>query len=228
MRLAKLLLFLGSTLLLSSSAQAATGDTLLVHLRIRLGQTTAAHSNWTDNQLLACLNMAQDWMAAQGRVVEKLDTIPGSGSLLLDSIPSDFIKLKGTAYLWRNGVEVKPIPMVSADSLYRLASRLSTQEVGVDNYWLAEDGQRLSVVPLVNTADSVVISYYAYPTKFDSANVECDFGPEWEQVLLSAAKAVALEKIESPLWPAAVAERDKLVAAMYRQQTLKPQLVSVP
>jgi hypothetical protein len=204
-------------------AQAATGDTLLVHLRIKLGQTNSSNSNWTDNQLIACMNMAQDWISAQGRAIEKTDTT--AGDTVRYTARTDFIKLKGTAWLWRNGQEVKPLPVISADSAYRVFARMG--DLGFDEHYVAEDGGQVMVVPKLSSSDSLVISYYATATKLTTAG-ECSYGPEWEQVLLVTAKAIALEKIDSPLWPAAVQERDKLLAAMYRQQTLKPQLVEVP
>lgn len=208
-------------LLWSQVSYAVTGATLLSDLRFRLGQTSSSNSNFTDAQLYRCLNMAQDYVVSLGRVIEKLDTL-GGGSLRI-STPSLFITLRDNGYLWRNGAEVKPIPRVSTDSLAKVMDRMNSQSFGVDKYVISEEGGKLVVAPTLRAEDSFVVSYYAYADTVDSAS-ECDFPPEWEEVLRLAAKVIALEKISSPDLMPAIQERDKLVAALYRSRTLKPQL----
>ena len=210
-------------LLLASPCFAVTGATLLSDLRLKLGQTSSTNSNWTDAQLYRCLNMAQDYISSLGRVIEKLDTLPGG--VLRTTYPTNFITLRDNAYLWRNGAEVKPIPRVSTDSLARVMDRMTSQSFGVDKYVISEDGNKLIVAPLMNAADSFVVSFYAYADTVDSAT-ECEYDPSWEEVLKACAKVIALEKIESPVLPVAIAERDKLLAALYRSETLKPQMAS--
>lgn len=200
---------------------AATGATLKNDLRFKLGQTNSSNSNWTDAQLYRCLNMAQDYIASLGRVVESLDTLAG-GSLRI-ATPSGFITLRDNAYLWRNGAEVKPIPRVSTDSISKIMDRMTTQSFGQDKYVISEEGGEIFVAPVLNSADSVVVSFYSIPSTLDSAT-ECSFPNEWEEVLRACAKVIALEKISSPDLPLAIQERDKAVALLYRSKTLKPQL----
>jgi hypothetical protein len=112
--------------------------------------------------------------------------------------------------------------------VYRLLSRLTTQQAGLDNFYVADEGERLVVVPAPSSSDSVVIQYYARPDTVDSAT-QCGFSAEWEAVLLVAAKAIALEKTRDLNWyDRAIAERDRMVAALYQQTKFKPQLVNVP
>lgn len=209
-------------LCLTSVSFAATGNTLKNDLRIRLGQTAASNSNWTDAQLYRCLNMAQDYIASLGRVIEK-KTIYGGGSLR-KAAPSLFITLRDNAFLFRNGAEVKPIPRISTDSLSRVMDRMNSQSFGVDKYVIAEEADSLLVAPVMNSLDSFVVTYYAYADTVDSAS-ECEYPLAWEQVLLAAAKVIALEKIDSPVLPLAIQERDKILSALFQSETLHPQLV---
>jgi hypothetical protein len=166
--------------------------------------------------------MAQDYISSLGRVIEKLDTL-GGGSLRI-TMPSGFITLRDNAYLWRNGTEVKPIPRVSTDSLNKVMDRMTTQSFGSDKYVISEDGGKMMVAPVLNSADSFVVSFYTYADTIDSAT-ECEYDASWEEVLKAHAKVLALEKISSQDLPFAVSERDKLLAALFRSQTLQPQMV---
>ena len=208
------------------SAQAKTGANLILDLRVMLGQTTASNSNWTDAELYQCLNLAQDYITGIGRVVEKSDTLAG-GSLRI-SYPADYMQLRNGPWLWRNGKEVRPLPVVALDSMYKLLARNSSQVVGLDNYYVADEGSKLIVAPPLSSSDSVVIQYYARPDTLDSTT-ECGFNPEWERVLLVDAKALALQKTRDVNWyDRAIAERDNMVAALYQQTKQKPQLNAVP
>ena len=218
---------------LPSLAFADTGDTLVAHLRIMLGQTTSSNSNWTDNQLYACLNDGQKYIAGVGRALEK-DSTYGGGSFRNTTLPSDFMALKDNSYLWRNGEEIRAIPRVSMDSLNTIMTYIKTQDYGRDKFVIAEDGSALLVAPETNSADSIVVSYYAYPHDLDSTitgdttaagdPAECGFNDAWEQVLLLTARVIALQKIQGMAVQEAIAERDKAIAAMFQSRTLRPQL----
>jgi hypothetical protein len=203
----------------------ATADSVLVNdLRIKLGQTTAANSNWTDAQLVRCFNMAQAYISALGRAIET-DTTAGGGALRI-ATPSDFITLKGNAYLWRNGQEVRPIPKVSMDSLSAFMDYMQKQNFGVDRFVIAEDAGVVMVAPVLSSADSVRYSYYGKPTTFVDDSTTNSFSDEWQQVLIEAAHVIALQKINSPMLPMAIQERDKMISAMFQSLTLRPQLGS--
>jgi len=206
-------------------AWAEPTGTLITQLRIRLGQTDSTNSNWTNTELRHCLNMGQRWINAQGRVIEKRGFV--AGGAMLRTAPSGYIKMRGTAFLWRNGKPTVPIPLTALDSLPGLLGRISTQMTGRDKYYMIEYNDSIMVLPTTPTGDSILFYYYGEAAKLDTTT-ECDYDDAWEQVLLVAAKVIALEKIESPDIPFWVQERDKLVAAMYQQQTLKPQMTSVP
>lgn len=209
-----------------NTAFAKTGDTLKNDLRIILGQTTSTNSNWTDAQLYRCLNIAQDYIAGIGRVVETTLTIAGGNTRT--AYPANFKLLRPGAFLWRNGKINRPLPVIALDSMYRIIANNSPQTVGRDNYYVADEGIDILVYPTTLSNDSIIIQYYAQPAVIDSG-VECGFGLEWEAVLLAAAKAAALEKTRDQAWyDRAVAERDKMVAALYQQTKLKPQLTNVP
>jgi hypothetical protein len=174
--------------------------------------------------------MAQAEISALGRAIEKWDTLAG-GSLVLDTVSNedalnDFITLKGSAYLWRNGQEIRGIPKVSMDSLNAFMDYIQTQSFGVDRYVIAEDGGNVMVAPILNSADSVIISYYGRPAAFVDDSTENSFSDEWEQVLLASAYVIALQKINSPMLTFAVSERDKMISAMFQSLTLRPQLGS--
>lgn len=221
-----LIVILGTFVPYLSTAQAKTGANLILDLRIMLGQTTASNSNWTDAELYKCLNVAQDYITGLGRVVEKSDTL-GGGNLRI-TYPADFLQLRPGVWLWRNGKEVRPLPVVALDSMYKLLARTTQQQAGLDNFYVADEGTKLVVVPKMSSSDSVVVQYYARPDTVDSAT-QCGFEPEWEAVLLVAAKAIALEKTRDAAWyDRAIAERDKMVAALYQQSKFKPQLTNVP
>jgi len=220
-----LAVLLGLLLLPFGAAQAAVADSLVVNLRLRLGQTTASNSNWTDAQLYKLLNDAQDFISGIGRSIET-DSTRGGGSLRITA-PTNFVALKDNAYLWRNGAEIRAIPRVSMDSLNKIMTYMNTQDYGRDKYVIAEDGGVILVAPALNAADSVVISYYGNGATL-ATGVECGYGNAWEQVLLMAAKAFALEKISSPELQLAIAERDKAIAAMFQSRTLRPQLGGSP
>jgi hypothetical protein len=212
--------------LLPYSVQAKTTDSLVTDLRIMLGQIDSTNSTWTNTELRRCLNLSQDYISGLGRVVEKSDTLAG-GNIRI-TYPSDFKQLRPVPWLWRNGKEVRPLPVIALDSMYKLVSRVVSQAVGLDNFYVADEGTALIVVPPLSSADSVVIQYYAQPSVL-SGVVECGFGPEWEAVLLVGAKAVALEKSRDVGWyDRAIAERDRMIGALYQQTKLKPQLPSVP
>ena len=206
------------------SAFSAPNTTLISDLRIKLGQTTAANSNWTDAQLVRCFQMAQGYISGLGRAIETDDTAAG-GSLRI-AAPSDFITLKGNSYLWRNGKELRAIPRVSMDSLSKIMDYMTRQSFGTDRYVIAEDGGMILVAPKLSAADSVVISYYGQPTVFADDATENSFSTEWEQVLMEAAYVIALQKINSPMITLAIGERDKMIAAMFQSRTLRPQLGS--
>jgi len=211
---------------LPSIAQAAVADSLVVNLRLRLGQTTASNSNWTDAQLYKLLNDAQDYISGIGRAIET-DTTYAGDTLRITTLPSDFVTLKDNSYLWRNGAEIRAIPRVSMDSLNKIMVYITTQDYGRDKYVIAEDGSSILVAPKTNGGDSIVVSYYAEGATL-ATGVECGYGKAWEQVLLLAAKAFALEKISSPELQLAIAERDKAIAAMFQSRTLRPQLGGSP
>lgn len=209
---------------LASAAWGAINTTLISDLRIKLGQTTAANSNWTDAQLVRCFQMGQGYISGLGRAIESYDTTVG-GTFII-ATPSDFITLKDNAFLWRNGKRVRAIPRVSMDSLTRLMDYMNSTSFGVDKYVIAEDGGVLMVAPKMHAQDSVIISYYAQPTAFANDATENSFTTEWEQVLMEAAYVVALQKINSPMLPLAIQERDKMIAAMFQSRTLRPQLAA--
>jgi len=211
-------------ILWASVSIAGSGATLKSDLRLRLGQTSTSNSNWTDAQLYTCLNMAQDYIGSLGRVIEK-KTILGGGALR-KARPAGFITLRDNAFLFRNGAEVKPIPRISTDSLAKVMDRMTNQSFGVDKYVIAEEAESLLVAPVLNANDSFVVTYYAFADTVDSSS-ECEYDQAWEQVLLVAAKVIALEKIDSPMLPLAIQERDKLLEAMFRSNTLKPQMTAV-
>ena len=215
------ILFLGT-----SVVQAAVADSLLVNLRLRLGQTTASNSNWTDAQLYKCLNDAQDYISGVGRAIEKDSTYAGD-TLRNTTLPSNYLTLKDNSYLWRNGAEIRAIPRVSMDSLNKIMTYITSNNYGRDKYVIAEDGAAILIAPKLNSADSVLVSYYAQGTAL-ATTVECDYGDSWEQVLLLAAKVFALEKISSPEMQLAIAERDKAIGAMFQSRTLRPQLGGSP
>lgn len=216
--------FLISTTLASLAFGAA--DSILVNdLRIKLGQTTEANSWITDAQLVRCFNMAQGYVSGLGRAIE-LDTTAAGGALRI-AVPSDFITLKGNAFLWRDGAERKPIPRVGMDSLNALMSYMDQQTYGEDNYVISEDAGVVMVVPQLSSQDSVVISYYGQPAVFVDDGTENSFSDEWEQVLIEVAHVIALQKISSTRLPVAIQERDKIIAAMFQARTLRPQLKGV-
>ena len=218
------LLTILSSLLLVGSALAEPDSVLVDDLRIKLGQTTATNSNWTEAQLVRCFQMGQGYISGLGRAIEAYDTIVG-GTFEI-ATPSDFITLKDNAFLWRNGQRIRAIPRVSMDSLSKFMDYMQTQNFGVDRFVVAEDGGVLMVAPVLNAADSILISYYGQPAAFVDDATENSFSTEWEQVLLEAAYVIALQKINSPMLPLAIQERDKMIAAMFQSRTLRPQLGS--
>lgn len=207
---------------------ARTGSQLVTDLRIMLGQTDSisGRTNWTNTQLFSILNIAQDKVTARGRVIEK-DTVYNGGALRM-ARPSGFITLRGTAYLMKNNQEVKPIPMTSSDSIYVQQSRMTRQSAGDDTYLIYEESDDIVVSPAAPSAFSVRVVYFANPSAItDSA--ECSYGDEWETVLLYEAKMLALEKIRDESWYVLTAkERDAILAQMYQQTKLRPQLVKGP
>lgn len=216
------------SLLLCATAHARTGAQLVADLRIMLGQTdsTTGNTNWTNAQLRSCLNMGQDKVSGRGRVIE-METTYAASATTDYAPPSGFITLRGTAYLKRGGVVVKAIPLTSADSVARLGTRLTRQAFGDDNHLIFEDGGKIRVVPPPLTMDSVVVVFFANPAAIDTA--ECEYGDEWEIVLLYEAKMVALEKIRDGDWYALTKqERDTLLSEMYKQTKLRPQMVAIP
>jgi len=217
-------LLVGIALIIPSDVWAVADSILVNDLRIKLGQTTASNSSWTDAQLVRCFNMAQGYISGLGRAIET-DTTAAGGALRI-STPSDFITLKGNAYLWRNGAEIRPIPRVSMDSLNGVMEYMNTASFGIDRYVIAEDAGVVMVAPPLNSADSVRYSFYGRPATFADDGTANSFSLEWQQALLETAYVIALQKIASPLLPLAIQERDKLVGAMFQSLTLRPQLAA--
>lgn len=225
----RLVLSTSFSLLLCAAAHARTGNDLVVDLRIMLGQTdsTTNNTNWTNDQLRLILNIAQDKVSARGRVIER-DTSYLASAGINYTAPSGFITLRGTAYLKRGGITMKPIPLTSADSISRITGRLTRQTMGEDNHLAYEEAGRIKVVPPPLSQDSVQIVFFSNPAAITGA-AECAYGDEWETILLYEAKMVALEKIRDLDWYAAtMKERDTLLAEMYKQTKLRPQLVVIP
>jgi len=210
--------------ILTIPARAEPDSILVNDLRIKLGQTTASNSNWTDAQLVRCFNMAQAYVSGLGRAIET-SAYSAGGSLRITP-PSDFITLKGNAYLWMSGAERKPIPRVSMDSLSKVMDFMSTQTHGDFRYVIAEDAGVIMVAPPLSASDSVRFSYYGQPAEFVDDGTENSFSTEWEQVLIETAYVIALQKINSPMIPLAIQERDKMTAAMFQSLTLRPQLAA--
>ena len=210
---------------LPSIVRAAIADSLVVNLRMRLGQTTASNSNWTDAQLYKNLNDAQDYISGIGRAIET-DSTRAGGTLRITA-PTNFVALKDNSYLWRNGAEIKAIPRVSMGSLNKIMTYMTSRNYGRDKYVIAEDGGVILVAPTTNSADSIVISYYGDGATL-ATGVECGYGKAWEQALLLAAEVFALKKISSPDLPLAIQERDKAIGALFQSRTLRPQLGGSP
>lgn len=208
---------------LYATAFGAKADTLKNDLALMLGQPTASgNRNWTDAQLYRMLNMAQDRLSARGRVIEKRSTAVG-GTLMFGK-PTGFIALRGTASLWRNGQEVRPIKVTGADSSGILLAGFAANKAGADEKVLWLEGDSIKIAPMVKATDSFIVVYYVHATVLDT-NIECDYGLEWEQILLYEAKMIALEKIRDlPWYLATKKERDELLASMYLQVSLQPQL----
>lgn len=220
---------LASLCLGANFAEAATTDTLLIKLRIKLGQTDSTNSNWTNTELRYVLNDAQDMVGTHSGGVDTVAYIAGGSAR--NARPSNFIALKGAAWVWRNGAEVKPVPFKPVDSFYTLIARNDEQIQGHDQHIVAEDGKQIVVFPPLNSADSLLISYYGYPARLapDTASdtggavFECDLDAGWEQALLMAAAALAYEKIDDKHWTQYyTAERDKQIAALRALVTRRP------
>lgn len=223
---ARLTWFSLACICLATPVFARDGDSLVADLRILVGQTAPSNSNWTDAQLLQILNMAQDKVSAKGRVIEKDTTLAG-GSLRY-ARPEGFITLRGTAYLVRTGIEIVPIPLVNADSMGRTQLRMTRQASGTDKFVIYEESDDIVVSPPVYVSDSVKVVYYANAQGITDT-AECDYEDEWEMVLLYEAKVIAMEKVQNGTWyEKALAERDRLLAQVYAQTRLRPQLVKQP
>jgi hypothetical protein len=208
--------------------QAANTSTLLIKLRIKLGQTDSTNSNWTNTELRYVLNDAQDMVATHSGGVDTVAYIAGGSAR--NARPSNFIALKGAAWVWRNGAEVTPVPFKPVDSFYTLIARNDEQNQGHDQHIVAEDGKQIVVFPPLNSADSLLISYYAYPARIGdstgdtlTAVWECQLDAGWEQALLMAAAALAYEKIDDKHWTQYyTTERDKQIAALRALITRRP------
>ncbi len=209
-------------LLWAGVVNAATGTELSADLQIMLGQTqTEGSRSWTDAQLLSILNMAAKEIAPLGSGRAVVDTLAG-GSARLTGLDSNFIALKGTAWLWRNGKEHRTIPYKPIDSFHVLVAANDPQVFGRDKHIITEDGGGVSVWPATVSTDSVLISYYAYPDVI-VAGTEVQFTKAWEQVLLYAAAALAYQKLDDRYWVGFyVAERDKLIAALRALVSRRP------
>lgn len=213
--------------LLTTPLFARTGDTLISDLRIMLNQSTSGNSNWTDAQLYRCLNMAQNIVAPHSGGVEDTAFLAGGSTRWSPPTDSGFIHLKGAAWLWRNGGEVKPIPYLPVDSFDARIARNDKSVTGRDNFIITEDGGQIAVFPPVHSNDSVLISFYAFPSALDSA-VECEFDAGWEEVVILAAASVAYQKINSQFWVQYYTqERDKQISALRALITRRPAVTDV-
>ncbi len=208
--------------LMAVPAFGATGTELSADLKIMLGQTQAEGSrSWTDAQLLSIFNMAAKEVATLGGGREVIDTLAG-GSVRLTGLDSNFIALKGTAWLWRSGKEYRTIPYKPLDSFHVLIAANDPQVQGRDRYIITEDGGGIAIFPAPPSTDSVLISYSAYPDVI-VAGTEIQFTKGWEQVLLYAAASLAYQKLDDRFWVQFyVSERDKLIATLRSVTSRRP------
>lgn len=215
-------------LLFAAPAFGATGDTLKNDLLVMLGQNgvTSTNRSWTDAQLYRCLNMAQEIVAVHSGGVQDTDFVAGGNTRVAPK--AGFLRLKGGAWLWRNGAAIKPVNVVPYDTLKARVSANTSQGVGANVYYVAEDAGKIAIFPTPNSADSLLISFYAYPTVLDSA-IECSFDRGWERVVLLAAAAIACQQTGNQFWVQYfTSERDKQIAAMRALTTREGQIGSVP
>ena len=226
----RLLSSISFSLLLFASAQARTGAELITDLRILLGQvdSTANATNWSNAQLRRILNMGQDAVTARGRVIER-DTTYLASAATRYAPPSGFITLRGTAYIVRRGAgDIVPIALTSADSIPRLQTRITKQSVGDDEYSIYEEAGKIVVSPPVLSQDSVKVVFFSNPTNLVDTT-ECEYGDEWEIILLYESALIAYEKTHDEVWfELTIKERDTKLDQMYKQTKLRPQMVVQP
>lgn len=215
------------SLFLFSLAEARTGAQLITDLRIMLGQTDSANSNWTNAQLRLVLNIAQDKVTARGRVIER-DTTYAVSATKSYTPPSGFITLRGSAYILRDSIAIKAIPLTNSDSLPKQLQRLTAQSAGEDELLILEEAGQIRVEPEMNSFDLLKVVFFANPVDINDST-DCQYGDEWEVVLLYEAKMVALEKIRDETWyQLTMKERDTIIGETYKQTKLRPQLVTTP
>ena len=221
-----------AVLFLSVPVAAETTDTLITDLRLLLDQTdsTTGNTNWSNDNLRRYLNMAQEVLAPHSGGVQKADTVPGSITprIPLDSLSSDFVSLKGMIWLMRDTKENTPIPFVPLDSFYRTVRNNTKQTMGLDNFVVTEDAGEIAVFTEVSDEDSLLISYYAYPSVLSDSQ-ECDFDRGWEKVLLYTAAWMAFAGNRDQFWMQWYSlKADSQMVSLRALTTRKPQLQTVP
>ena len=214
--------------LLTSSVWGATTDTLILDLRLLLGQTdsTTGATNWSNPELRQLLNMAQDLLAPHSGGVQRTDTT-GGGSIRY-TVPADFISMKGIAWLMRDTEEVGTIPYIPVDSFYRTVFTIDRTKAGIDVHYITEDAGEVAVYPPIKGEDSLMYSYYAYPATLDTT-FECEFDDGWEKVLLLYAAWLAYTKNRDAFWTQFYATKaEEQMTALRAMTTRRPQVQAVP
>lgn len=209
-------------LLCSVSVNAEDGDTLVYDVRLLLGQTdsTSTYTSISNANIRRNLKMSLGEITAEGLAVQA-DTFYTGGSES-NALPSNFYALAGPGILMRNGAYVNVVPVVGPDSLYRMGTRPTIENMGFDNHVMLNMGNRIWFLPAVNSNDSIKVTYYKRPSlTVDTSEVAVD--DEWERVAVYNAAAMAYANRQD--WNGydrMIARRNELLATLRAVRTIKP------
>lgn len=212
-----------------STASADTGTNMVLKVRDLLGQrdTLATYTTWTNTDIKRMLATAMAGVIGEAMTPEA-DTVI-HGGLEANSPPPDFLGFSGPGILMRNNEFVAIIPVISADSLYRMGVRPTEENMGFDNHVMVWMGNKIWILPAPNANDSVKVSYFNRPTILIDTS-ENPLTVEWEYVVIYSAAAIGYASLED--WNGydrMVLERDKRLDALRAVEVLKqktsPQVV---
>lgn len=208
---------------------AEDGDALITSVRALIGQTdsTAGRTTFTDVELLDYLSLAMTGIV--GEAMDDESTVKFGGGDEENTLPSDFLALSGPAVLLRVGQSavgeyVKLIQEVGSDSLSKMKTRPTEENMGPDNHVMFIQGGKLWILPALQSNDSVQVSYYSRPTIIaaGSGSTEVDVEVEWEYVITYGAAAICYAYLQD--WNGydrMIAERDKKLNALRTVQTIR-------
>ncbi len=194
--------------------------TTLTNVRDALDDTnTALH---TDAQLTVWINEACRDIARRCEVLQTTADIVISAGVQQYTAPTDMVRIYRAEFMQtgetaRQTLEYRDFN--SMDEVWWAAQRQTSGRPGTYTMWGFPPAVMITLYPTPQTAGTLTIFYYKYPTELSaaspSASLTIPMG--WEDLIVDYAEYRALRKARDPRWQEAKSIYEEKLAQMYDQ-----------